>query len=422
MKKNHIIILILVIFFVISFLTNILGPIIPDIIDSFELNLTLVAFLPFAFFVAYGFMSIPAGIGIEKYKEKPVIIASFFVAFIGSISFALYPSFIISIISLFLIGMGMAMLQVALNPLMRVAGGEEHFAFNLVMVQLVFGSASYISPLVYSYLVTNLSQDTGENNVLLKALSAVVPANLAWVSIYWIFALISLIMLICMFFIRLPQVQLKEDERVGAWNTISELLKNKTVLLFFLGIFAYVGSEQGVANWMSKFLAVYHGYEPHVTGKKAVSLFWGLFTAGSLLGMALLKLFDSRRVLIFFSTAAMVCLTFALFGPSRISLIFFPLIGFFASSMWSIIFSLGLNSFDKHHGAFSGILCTGIAGGAVVPLVIGGLGDLLGLRYGLMFLYITFLYIFSIGFWSTPLVTNKTVNLSKLTEKFKRKK
>ncbi|MBN1292821.1 MAG: MFS transporter [Candidatus Latescibacteria bacterium] len=421
MKKTHIVILILVIFFVISFLTNILGPIIPDIIDSFNLNLTLVAFLPFAFFIAYAFMSIPAGIGIEKFKEKPVIIASFFIAFIGSISFALNPSYIISIISLFLIGMGMAMLQVALNPLMRVAGGEEHFAFNLVMVQLVFGSASYISPLVYSYLVTHLSQETGENNFLLKSLALVVPANLAWISIYWIFALISLIMLICMYFVRLPQVQLKEDERVGAWNSIRKLLKNKTVWLFFLGIFAYVGSEQGVANWMSKFLAVYHGYDPHVTGAKAVSWFWGLFTAGSLLGMALLKLFDSRKVLIWFSTAAMFCLTLALFGPSHISLIYFPLIGFFASSMWSIIFSLGLNSFYKHHGAFSGILCTGIAGGAVVPLIIGGLGDLLGLRYGLMFLYITLIYIFSIGFWSTPLVTNKTINLSKLTGKLIRK-
>ena len=57
-------------FFVISFLTNIIGPLVPDIINGFHLNLTLVAVLPFAFFIAYGVMSIPAGMLIERFSEK----------------------------------------------------------------------------------------------------------------------------------------------------------------------------------------------------------------------------------------------------------------------------------------------------------------------------------------------------------------
>jgi Cu(I)/Ag(I) efflux system membrane protein CusA/SilA len=70
-KKNYFIVgLIFVVFFVVSFLTNILGPIIPDIIDSFKLSLTMAAFLPFAFFIAYGVMSIPAGMLVEKFGEK----------------------------------------------------------------------------------------------------------------------------------------------------------------------------------------------------------------------------------------------------------------------------------------------------------------------------------------------------------------
>jgi fucose permease len=77
--------------------------------------------------------------------------------------------------------------------------------------------------------------------------------------------------------------------------------------------------------------------------------------------------------------------------------------------MWSIIFSLALNSIDKHHGSFSGILCTGIIGGAIVPLIIGKLGDAIGLRYGMMFLYITLGYILSVGLWAKPLITNATI-------------
>jgi fucose permease len=81
--------------------------------------------------------------------------------------------------------------------------------------------------------------------------------------------------------------------------------------------------------------------------------------------------------------------------------------------MWSIIFSLALNSLDKHHGSFSGILVTGIIGGALVPLAIGWLGDRLGLRFGMMFLYLTLAYILSIRFWARPLITNATISLRK---------
>jgi FHS family L-fucose permease-like MFS transporter len=125
--------------------------------------------------------------------------------------------------------------------------------------------------------------------------------------------------------------------------------------------------------------------------------------------LILLKLFDSRKVIIAFTIAAMISLTFALFGPARVALYAFPAIGFFASVMWSIIFSLALNSLEKHHGSFSGILCTAIIGGALVPLIIGWLGDLFGLRIGMMFLYLTLGYILSIGFWAKPLINNQTI-------------
>ena len=80
--------LIMLIFFVISFLTNILGPLIPDIIQSFSLSLGLAGFLPFAFFVAYGVMSIPSGMMIEKYGEKKVMVSAFALAAAGALASA----------------------------------------------------------------------------------------------------------------------------------------------------------------------------------------------------------------------------------------------------------------------------------------------------------------------------------------------
>jgi fucose permease len=84
-------------------------------------------------------------------------------------------------------------------------------------------------------------------------------------------------------------------------------------------------------------------------------------------------------------------------------------VGFFASVMWSVIFSLALNSLKSNHGAFSGILCSGIIGGAIVPLIVGVLSDYIGLRGGMAFVFITLTYILSISFWAKPLIKNMTI-------------
>ena len=159
MKRNYgIVALIMLFWFVISFITNILGPLIPDIISNFDLKqLSLAGYIPMSFFLAYAVMSIPAGILIEKYSEKTVLLMGFSMPFIGSLIFVLMPSYPVLLASSFIIGLGMAMLQTVINPLTRVAGGEENFAFFSVMGQLVFGFASFVSPFIYSYLVSELT-------------------------------------------------------------------------------------------------------------------------------------------------------------------------------------------------------------------------------------------------------------------------
>jgi len=408
-RSRYIVGLILLIFFVMSFLSNIPGTIIPDIISGFQVSLTVVALLPFFFFSAYGVMSIPAGFLVERFTEKPVMFASFAAGLAGSLCIALFPSFLVIIIASFVIGGGMASLQVAINPLLRVAGGEEHFAFNSAFAQLVFGAASFLSPRVYSYIVEHRGTYTTSAFSPLSVLDRITPPKLPWVAIYWIFAAACLVMILIIASSRVPRVERKADEQAGTLSMYRDLLRQRVVWLFFGCVFAYVASEQGTANWISQFLATYHHANPDTTGANAVSWFWGLLTLGCLLGMFLLKLFDSRHVLIGFSLATLICLTIALFGPAKISILAFPAIGFFASIMWPVISSLALNSVAEHHGSFAGILCTGIMGGAFGPIIIGHLGDVFGLRVGMCFLYLTFGCVLSVGFWAKPLITNATI-------------
>lgn len=413
-RHPGIVVLVFGIFFVISLLTNIQGPLLPDIIGTFQLSLGLAGFLPFAFFVAYGVMSIPAGLMIQRFDEKPVLLAAFVGAFLGAALFVTRPTYPVMLFSLFTIGLAMAMLQVAINPLLRVAGGEENYAFFGVMAQFFFGAASWASPYLYQYLVRQLGpQATEGGNAVIALLQRVVDPGRAWISMYWVFTAVTLAMVVVIALARIPRVELAESERAGTVRSHAGLLRSRLVLMFFLGTFSYVGLEQGVSIWISKFLQDYHQVDPQAAGAIANSWFWGLQTLGCLLGLVLLRLFDARRILVAFGLLAAGTLAAALTGPRAVSMVAFPVVGFWTSVMWSIIFSLALNSVDRHHGAFAGILCSGIAGGAVVPLLVGRLGDAVGLRAAMLVIFVPIAYIVSIGIWARPLVQNATIRRRK---------
>lgn len=407
--------LIILIFFIISLMSNILGPIIPGIIDSFSLSYALAGFLPFSFFVAYGVMSLPAGLLVERWKEKKTLLLAFALATVGALVFGFQPQFGTALGSLFIIGMGMAILQVVINPLLRVVGGEEHFAFNSVLGQLAFGAASFFSPMLYSYLDQNLY--TPDAAPLVQMLENWVPADMKWVSVYFLFAVIALVMLALIGMTKFPKVDLKADEKVEVGTDLRNLLGKRMVWMYFFGIFSYVGLEQGIANWVSQFLEDYHGVDPSQEGAQVISYFWGLLTVGCLLGLALLKFLDSKLVLRVFSLGAVVTLLLGLLAEGGIVLVAFAFSGFCLSVMWSILISLALNSVDFAHGTFAGILCSGIMGGAIVPLIIGTLAEVLTLRTALFFLLIPLGYILFISFWAKPLVTN--ARLSSLKDLFR---
>lgn len=412
-KRNLILVFIVLLsFFVISFLTNILGALNPAVSLSFTLSETMAGFLPFSFFIAYGVMSIPAGFLVEKLGEKKMMLIAFAMAFAGSFLFATLPSFPVFLLSLFTIGAGMAILQVVINPLLRVSGGEEHYAFFSVMAQLIFGFASFVSPWVYSYLVLGLAN--GNESLIINIVAGLVPSAMTWVSMYWVFVFLAILMLIIISFIQFPSVELKQDEKVGNISSYLGMFKNRVVIFYFFGIFAYVGAEQGISYWMSKFLQIYHGVNPSIEGASAVANFWGLMTIGGLFGLVLLKLMDSKKVLIGFTFLSIISFALALFSSVEISILAFQSCGFFLSVMYPIIISLALNSFLKNHGSFAGILMTAIIGGAIIQLLIGVFSDLFSLKMGMLLVFLCLGYIFSIGIWAKPLVSNKTMNWKEL--------
>lgn len=416
-KQIGMLTLIMAFWFTISFITNILGPLIPDIIHNFNLtDLAMAGFIPTSFFLAYAIMSIPAGLLIDRFGEKPVLLCGFLMPFIGTLIFANFPTYATLLASSFIIGLGMAMLQTVLNPLQRTVGGEENYAFIAELAQFMFGTASFLSPLVYTYLIRELNPATyvAGKNYFVDLLAAVTPRDMPWVSLYWVFSLLLLIMLIAVALCRFPKIELQTDEKAGSKASYLTLFKQKSVWIFFLGIFCYVSAEQAVSIFMSTFLDQYHGIDPQTVGAQCVSYFWGLMTAGCVVGMILLKLIDSKHLLRYSGIFAAALLLLALFGSQEMALIAFPAIGFSISMMFSVVFSLALNSASQHHGSFAGILCSGIVGGAGGPLIVSAIADVTSLRTGMLFILVFIGYITFIGFWAKPLIDNKVISLKEL--------
>ena len=89
---------------------------------------------------------------------------------------------------------------------------------------------------------------------------------------------------------KFPRVELSNEEKAGPLETHLRLFKKPVVNLFFVAMICYVGTEQGIANWMSQFLSTYHHYDPQTKGAQDVAYFWGLMTAGGVVGLLLLKI------------------------------------------------------------------------------------------------------------------------------------
>jgi fucose permease len=414
MKPNYLIVLLVMIVFVaVSFVTNIMDPMGTDIQASFQLNETQLGYLSFAMFIAYAVMSLPAGLLVERFSAKAVLIAAFLLSTIGAFAIAAHPTFATAIPAFFLIGTGFAILQVVTIPLLRVAGGGEHMAFLGNMSQLIFALGSAFSPHVVVYVINGLKNPAASQNGLISALAKVAPPGLFWVSLYWVITVVLLVMVTVIALVRWPRIDLTENEKVGSFATILQLLKSKTVWLYFIGVICYVGTEQGIATKIKGFLVNCHNVDPDLANKVAVSGFWGAMALGCAVGLGLLKLFDGRKILSVFAAGGALTMLLALFTPSaKVATFALPMLGFWCSVGCPIVFALAFNSLEKHHGTFSGILCTGIVGGGFLPPIIGKIADHfgpMGLRYGMLAILLTWGYLFSMGIWARPLINNATI-------------
>lgn len=399
-KNNYLPLLIAVAFAYLTFgaITNVAGAIVPKIKETYNVTSSASTLLASVFFIAYGVMSVPFGTLINKAGTKFTLVLGSIITTLGVFMFASVPGYFANMLAMFICGIGITAIQVAVNPLVKDISNPEKYTRNLTLFMVLFGVGSTIAPYVVTFV---------------KA------SSLSWNYTYWIFTGISLVMLISLWLPKYPKETKGSKKELDIKLGYGYLLKDPLMIMYTLAIFLYVGVEVGIANNVGLFLediykiSIVLGEKAEVIKNGAVGNYWFGLLIGRLIGGLVLDKISTKKAIQIYITLAACALGLTLFsGNLSIALWSIPMIGFFISIMFPSIYGLAINSYKKEYsGLVSGILCTAIIGGAVIGPVIAKLAEISGSvsapnwHIGMILAFACYAYIFTVGIWARSKVS-----------------
>lgn len=371
-------------FFLFGFITCLNDILIPHLKNVFQLNYAQTMLIQFCYFGAYFIVSVPASTLISHISYKWGIVVGLLMGAVGCVLFipaASYQVYELFLGALFVLASGVTILQVAANPYITTLGTAETAASRLTLTQAFNSLGTTIAPFFGSYLI--LSTAVTDANTAASADSVRFP--------YLLLSLALLALAIIFAVLKLPDVrrtiEAQEVTEGSAWQY-------RHLLLGAIGIFLYVGAEVSIGSFLVNFLNL-----PEVAGLPEsqaahyVSFYWGGAMVGRFVGSAVMRYADSRKVLAFNASIAILLLLVTMFSNGSLAMWAVLSIGLFNSIMFPTIFSLAVNGLGKHTSQASGILCIAIVGGAIVPLIQGVFADYIGVHLAFIIPVICYLYI-----------------------------
>ena len=326
---------------------------------DFGLSETVAGFIPSMVFIWFLFLSIPSAMLMNRMGRKNTVLLSIGVSIIALLIPMIKYSFASCMAAFILLGIGNTILQVSLNPLLTNVVRGDKLTSSLTLGQVLKAAAAFLGPIVAAFCATSLGH---------------------WKYAFPILAAATLIAMLLLIF---DPIEKEERPAAGAGlrDTFS-LLSDKEILVLFLGIFFMVGADVGINTAGPKLMMERAGAAVEKAGY-ASSVYFICRTVGALLGALLLvKMNDIKYFRICaIGEAAVLAVLFAVMGGSGI-LVCVGLIGFFISSLFSVILSCALKARPEKANAISGLMITGVAGGAVVPPLMGALTDAIGNQCG----------------------------------------
>ncbi len=416
-------ILLTILFFLWGFITVLVDSLIPRLRELFTLTYFEAGMVQFAFFGAFFLLSIPASYILTKIGYQKGIILGLSTMAIGCLLFypaASYRLFWIFMVAYFILAGGITILQVAANPYVAVLGSEDGASSRLNLSQAFNSLGTAIAPIIGALFILSDQIKTpdqiailadAEKDLYLAAEASAVQTPFIGLAIF-IFIIAG-----GFFFAKLPK--LINETAVGSYR---DALKHKNLVMGILGIFFYVGAEVAIGSYLVNYfldmnmveIIKQNGFMSSIvegilsTGitesdNKAivgvfVTFYWSGAMIGRFAGAYLTKIIKPGVVLGVFSAIAITLILTSISTTGLVSMWSILAVGLFNSIMFPTIFTLAIDGIGSLKPKASGMLCTAIVGGAIIPPAFGYLSDQVGFKSALFFVILCYAYIFYFGF------------------------
>ncbi|MDD6364420.1 MAG: MFS transporter [Bacteroidales bacterium] len=317
--------------------------------ESFEVSDTVSKLLAVACFIWFLLLSVPTGIAMNKWGRKPLVIVSFIVTMAGMlVPVAFMDSFAAILVAFCLLGVGNTILQVALNPLVQDVVGKDGLTGTLTIGQALKATMSLITPILLPIFASAFGH---------------------WQLAFLIFAAISLVALVWLAFAPVEK-KIDPNANLSVLGTVA-LLKDRTILLFFIAILILVGVDVGTSATLPRLLQEKAGLSLD-QGTALTSFYFAAKALAAFAGGVLLMKTSERSFYAISSVLALAGLLLMLLGSGK-GLIIGGVIVFGAgyANLFSIIFGLALKHAPDRSNEVSALLITGVAGGAIVTPLLG---------------------------------------------------
>ncbi|MBM6992810.1 MAG: MFS transporter [Prevotella sp.] len=351
--------------------------------EDLSLSDSVANILPSLVFFWFLIFSVPTGVLMNKIGRKKTVLLSLVVTIVSLLLPIFSENFYVMLISFSLLGIGNALMQTSLNPLVSTVI-KGNFAATLTFGQFVKAIASFMAPYIAMW-----------------GASATIPSfGLGWRVLFPIYMVIGVIATLLLASTPIEEevdtLDADEDNSVAShFSKAFKLLGTPVVLLSFLGIMCHVGIDVGTNTTAPKVLMERLGMTLNEAAF-ATSLYFIFCTLGCLTGSYFLRIMKSRAFFII-SIAMMTLSMIGLFAGTTKPVLYaaIALVGYGNSNIFSIVFSQALLSVPEKKNAVSGLMIMGLFGGTVFPLIMGFASDAIGQAGAVIVMAVGVAYLFT---------------------------
>ncbi|MCA1919595.1 MAG: MFS transporter [Flavobacterium piscis] len=361
MQKEHTIFKLLPIllgFFIMGF-CDLVGISVTYAQSQFNWSETQAGFLPSMVFLWFFILSIPAAIAMDKYGRKNLVSVGLLITLIATVIPVVSFNETSCYITFILLGIGNTILQVSLNPLLtNIVNGKQLTSF-ITGGQFIKAISSFAGPLLVGYFSLKYG---------------------SWEKSFYIYTLITSISLVWLFFTKIEEVSF--EKKTASFSKTISLLKDKNILLSFLGILCIVGLDVGMNTVTPKLLIERAGLAKEAATYGS-SWYFAARTIGTVFGVFLLSKFSEKSFFKINMIVVLLALTGLIFVQNQsLILLLVCIIAFGSSSIFAVIYTLAIKSQPSLTNEISGLMVTGVAGGAIIPPLMGFATDYIGTQQG----------------------------------------